>query len=135
MKSERGVTLIEFMVSIAILATVALTSFYTLTVARQVSESSRYRLLALNVARSALERVKNTALISVPGMSTTGLLPVNPTTGVLPGPLPSGAIAINTNPSVISAATNVATVTVTVSWRGSSNRQEQIQVSTMRSRF
>ena len=126
MRSERGVTLIEFMISMAILAVVALTSFYVLTSARQMSESNRARLLALNVARSALEQIKNTPLISVSTMSTSALIPTN---------LPSGAITITTNPANVTAATTVATVTATVSWRGARNRQESLQVSTMRSRY
>lgn len=126
MNSERGVTLIEFMFSMAILGLVALMSFYVLTSARQMSESNRARLLALNAARSTLEQVKNTPLISVPTMSTSALIPSN---------LPSGAITITTNPAAVTAATTVATITVTVSWRGARNRTESLQLSTMRSRY
>jgi prepilin-type N-terminal cleavage/methylation domain-containing protein len=126
MRSERGVTLIEFMVSMAILGLVALTSFYVLTSARQMSESNRARLLALNTARSTLEQIKNTALISVPAMSTSSLIPSN---------LPGGAITITTNPANITATTTVATITVRVQWLGARNRTESLQISTMRSRY
>lgn len=126
MNSERGVTLVEFMISMAILGLVALSSFYVLTSARQMSESSRARLLALNTARSVLEQAKNTPLVSVPTMNTAALVPAA---------LPSGAITITTNPSTVTSTTTVATITVNVSWRGSRNRQESLQVSTMRSRY
>lgn len=122
-KSQRGLGMIEFMFSMAILAIVALTSFYSLTTAKQMSEDSRYRLTAVNAARTTLEQIKNTALASVSSISTSSFVPAT---------LPSGTITIATNPASIGSST-VATVTVTVSWRGAKNRQQQLQVSTMRS--
>jgi prepilin-type N-terminal cleavage/methylation domain-containing protein len=126
MTSEKGVTLIEFMVSIAVLALIALTSFYMLTAARQMSESSRFRLQAANTARSVVEQIKNTPLVSVPSMSTTALVPAN---------LPGATITLNTNPSPVTASTTVATITVTVGWTGPRNRPQTLQVTTMRSRY
>lgn len=123
MGSERGLTLIEFMISIALMALVAVSSFYILTAARQMSESSRSRLLAANAARSALEQIKNTALANVTSISTASLIP---------SALPSGSMTITTNPSSIGTS-KIATVTVTLNWRGARNRLEQLQVSTMRS--
>lgn len=120
---ERGLTIIEFMMSLALMALVAISGFYVLTSAKQMSESSRSRLLAANAARSALEQIKNTALASVGSLTTSSFIPSG---------LPSGTMTITTNPSPIGTA-KVATVTVTVNWRGPKNRQEQLQVTTMRS--
>ncbi len=124
MKNQYGFGMVEFMFSMAILAIVSLTSFYALTTAKQLSEDSRSRLAALNAARSALERIKTTALANVSSISTASLVPSN---------LPSGSMTISTNPAAIISSTTVATVTVTVSWRGAKNRAQQLQVSTMRS--
>ncbi len=123
--SERGVSVVEFMFSMAILTIVTLSSFFILTNAKQMVEDARYRVLALNAARSTLEQIKNTALANVSSVSTTSFVPVA---------LPQGAITITTNPSPINAAT-VATVTVSVAWQGSRNRAQTLQVSTMRSLY
>ncbi len=125
MKSEQGVTLIEFMFSIAILAIVVLSSFFILSSAKQMSENSRYRLMALNTARSTLEQIKNTPLANVGAIVTSSFVPAA---------LPSGAVTITTNPAILTSST-IATVTVTVSWRGPRNRQESLQLTTMRSRY
>lgn len=126
MRNERGLTIIEFMISLAVLSIVVLSAFYILTAARQMSEASRSRLLAINAARSAVEQIKNTPLANVGAISTAALIPSN---------LPSGTMTITTNPSSGLSSATIATVTVTVNWRGSKNRQESLQVTTMRSRY
>jgi prepilin-type N-terminal cleavage/methylation domain-containing protein len=125
MKSEKGLTLIELMISLALMALVSVTGFYILTAAKQMSESSRSRLLAANAARSALEQIKNTGLQNVGALSTSGFIPST---------LPGGTMTIATNPANLSSAT-IATVTVTVNWQGPRNRTEQLQISTMRSAY
>jgi Tfp pilus assembly protein PilX len=122
---QRGLTLIELMLSFGILALVVVSSFYTLMIAHQMSEDSRYRLLALNAARSVLEEVKITPLANVRGIVTANFVPNN---------LPRGAITITTNPVVLTGA-QVATVTITVTWRGAANKRGQLEITTMRSRY
>lgn len=124
-KSQKGLTLIEMMISMVILTTVLGFSMYLIHSAHELSKDSRERLLALHAARSTLETIKNTALTSVSGISTTTFVPAN---------LKNGAIAIATNPANVSAV-SIATVTVTVSWTGARNRARSLQLSTMRSAY
>ena len=123
LKSQKGLTLVEMMISICILTTVLGFSMYLIHTAHELSKDSRDRLLALHAARSTLETVKNTALSGVQAINTTAFVPNG---------LKNGAVAIATNPANLTGAT-IATVTVTVSWTGSRNRARTLQMSTMRS--
>ena len=123
LEKENGLTLVELMFSILILGIVLLSCLYTLQEAHNLSKDARCKLLAMNAARSVLETIKNTALVNVPAINTAGLVPAD---------LPSGTITIATNPANLNAAA-VATVTITVNWRGSKNMLKNIQVTTMRS--
>ncbi len=122
-KSERGFTLIELLFSVTVLAVILLSCVFTLQEAQNLSTDARQRLLAMNAARSALETIKNTALVNVPAINTAPLIPAD---------LPAGAMVIATNPANL-AVVNVATVTITVSWRGPKNIPKNLQVTTMRS--
>lgn len=122
-KSQKGLTLVEMMISIFILTTVLGFSMYLIHSAHELSKDSRDRLLALHAARSTLETIKNTGLTSVTGINTAQFVPNG---------LRNGAVAIATNPANLASAT-IATITVTVSWTGSRNRARTLQMSTMRS--
>lgn len=123
--NEKGLTLIELMISFVVLSIVLIGAFQVLTAAHQMSMESRSRLLALNAGRTVLEEIKNTGLTNVTGINTAQYVPAE---------LSNGAIAITTNPANLSGAA-VATVTVTVSWRGPRNRLLSLQLSTMRSAY
>lgn len=123
--TQKGLTLLEMLFSMAIFSLVVLTSFYALTMAHQLSQESRQRLLALNAARSALEEIKNTNLPNVPSISTAQFVPAG---------LRNGAMTIQTNPANVSAAA-IATVTVNVTWLGNKNRNMTLSFTTMRSRY
>lgn len=123
--SQKGLSLIEVMISMSILVLVVLFAFYVLTAAHHMSEESRSRLLALNAARSTLEAIKDTTLPGVPGINTAAFIPQD---------LPNGAINIQTNPANL-AGVQIATVTVIVQWTGTKNMARQLQFTTMRSRF
>ena len=123
--SQKGVTLVEAVIALGILLPVMLTVLFVLMNAHQISQEARQRLLALNAARSVLEVVKDTPLLNVPAINTAPYVP---------GELVNGAIAIATNPANL-ANVNLATVTVSVSWRGPRNRPYALEVSTMRSRY
>lgn len=122
---EKGLTLVEVLLSVGLMVLVLLSSFYVLTAAHQMSEESRSRLLALNSARTALETIKDTPLLGVPGINTVNFVPRD---------LPGGAVAITTNPANLAGAV-VATVTVTVTWLGPKNMPRSLQMTTMRSQF
>lgn len=126
MRSKQGgFTLIELMFSVAILSFVLLSSFAALTEAHQMSQESRYRLIAANTARSVLERVKDTPLALVTAINTNALLPAD---------LPNAAIAITTNPANLTGV-QLATVTVSITWTNPKGRPGVLEVTTMRSRF
>ena len=122
---ERGFTLVELLVSISIMTFVLLTSVKVLMEAQQMTQQARYRLLAVNAARSVLETIKDTPLTQVPATGTAAFVPQG---------LPGGAIAIVTNPANL-AGVSIATVTVRVTWVNPKNLQGRLEVSTMRSRF
>ena len=123
--SQKGVTLAEAVIALGVLLPTMLIVLLVLINAHQTSQEARQRLLALNAARSVLEIVKDTPLLNVPAINTAPYVP---------GELVNGAIAIATNPASL-ANVNLATVTVSVSWRGPRNRPYTLEVSTMRSRY
>lgn len=125
MKNQRGATLIEMMIALVIVSIILIGASLALFKSRQMSEDARKSLLALNAAKTALETIKNTPLASVSGLSTASMVPAG---------LTNGAIAIATNPANVAGVT-LATVTVTVTWTGSSNRAQTIRFSTQRSSY
>ena len=124
-KNEKGVLLLEMLFAFFLLSFVVISSGGLLIKTAQMAGDNKGRLLALQTAQSALETIKDTSLTAIANINTAAFIPTG---------LNQGAVAIQTNP-VIGAATQIATITVTVSWRGSLNRVQQLQVSTMRSRF
>ena len=121
--TERGFTFLELIFSLGVMAIVLLSCIFAMTEAHNLSNEARNRLLAMNAARSTLETIKNTALTNVTGINTASLVPTD---------LPLGSIAITTNPANLAGA-SIATVTVTVNWRGPKNMPKNLQVTTMRS--
>ena len=124
-KNETGVLLLEVLFAFFLLGLVIVSSGGLLIKTAQMSENNKGRLLALQTAQSALETIKDTNLTAFATINTTAFIPAG---------LSQGAVTIQTNPANLTGV-DVATVTVTVSWRGASNRAQQLQVSTMRSRF
>lgn len=124
-QGQKGLTLLELMLSFALLALVVLSAYYVLISALQMSEEARYRLLALNAARSTLEAVKDTPLQNISSITTDDFVPAD---------LPNGTITILTNPNPVGNAV-LATVTVRVGYTGAKNMPRQLEITTMRSRF
>lgn len=124
-RNEKGVLLMEVLFAFLLLALVVISSGGLLIKTAQMSEDNRGRLMALQAAQSALETIKDTDLTSLATIDTTAFIPVY---------LKNGALTIQTNP-VIGANTQLATITITVSWQGAANRPQQLQLSTMKSRF
>ena len=125
LKLKRGMTLIEMMIAVAILAVVLLGAGAVLFHSRQMAEDARLKLIALDAAKNTLEVIKNTPLANCGAINTGGLVSED---------LPDGAIAISTNPANLANQT-LATITVTVSWTGANNRTSQFQSSTMKSSY
>lgn len=125
-KDLKGFLLLELLFAFGILAFVVVSSGGLLIKSSQMSEDNKGRLLALQTAQSAIETIKDTPLTSLASINTAAFIPAG---------LSQGAVAIQTNPATILASTQIATVTITVSWRGAMNRAQQLQVSTMKSRF
>ena len=126
LRDDRGMTLIELMISVFVMSLVLGGSLYMLHQANELSKDSRDRLLAIHAARSTLEAIKNTGLSNVTSISTSGYVPAG---------LKSGTVAITTNPALITSSTTLATVTVTVNWIGARGRARSLEMTTMRSRF
>lgn len=124
-RNQKGISLVEMVMSVTILSIAVLAGAYILLQARQMGEESRQRLVAANVAKTVLETVKNTALANVSAISTTGLVPAT---------LPGGTISITTNPANVSGQ-SLATVTVRVQWTGPRNSTRTLDVSTQRSSY
>lgn len=125
LRNKKGVLLLELLFAFCILAFVVVSSGELLIKAAQMSEDNKGRLLALETAQSVLETIKDTALTEVPNIPTATLIPAD---------LNQGAVTIQINPQNLQNV-DFATITVTVSWRGAMNRLQQLQISTIRSRF
>ena len=126
LKSEKGVLLIEVLFAFFLLCIVVVSSGGLLIKTAQMSEDNKGRLLALQAVQSTLETIKDTPLTSLATIDTTAFVPSF---------LKEGAVTIQTNPATITSSTQIATITVTVAWRGAMNRPQQLQISTMKSRF
>jgi len=125
LRNDRGVLLLELLLGFFLLAFVVVSAAGLLIKTAQMAEDNKGRLLALQAAQSALETIKDTPLTSISSINTTDLIPTG---------LKQGALAIRTNPA-IGTNTQIATITITVSWNGAGNRAQQLLVSTMKSRF
>ncbi len=126
-KGNKGFTLIEILVSIGILAILMGTSVAVLIGARQLSEDSRGRFLAMDAGRSVLETVKGTPLTQLGTIAPAGFVPAE---------LKNGSIVITTSSATGNLAVDpIATVTVTVTWTGPQNRTRTLQLTTMRSKY
>jgi type II secretory pathway pseudopilin PulG len=122
-QAEKGLTLIELLISLGLLILITGSALSVLNAAQQTSEDSRSRLLALNAARSLLEEIKDTPVQEIGTIRVADYIPQN---------LCRGNVTLLTNPSTIGSS-QLATITVRVSWVGSNNRPQSLDVTTMRS--
>ncbi len=118
---ERGMTLVEMIMSLTILAVGVLAAIFVMTTAKQMAEDARFKLMAVNAAKSVLEVVKDTPLANVAGIDESDYVPAD---------LPDAEITLLTNGS-----TPLITVTVRVEWTGAKGRAQQIEVTSMRSAY
>lgn len=125
LKNKQGVLILEMLFAFSLLSIVTISAGGLLIKTAQMSADNKGRILALQAAQSALETIKDTPLTSITRINTASFVPTG---------LNQGTVTIQTNPT-IGSSTQIATITVTVSWRGSLNRLQQLQVSTMKSRF
>jgi Tfp pilus assembly protein PilV len=123
---KKGVLLAEVLFAFLLLALVVISSGGLLIKTAQMSEDNKSRILALQAAQSALETIKDTSLTSLATINTASFVPAY---------LKNGAMTVQTNPATITTNTQIATITVTISWQGAMNRTQRLEVSTMKSRF
>jgi len=111
LKSQNGFTLIEIMITMAVMATALLAALTANAMISQTSEGVYQRLVAVQDANQVIERMRNTA--------ATGTFPGN-VTAVYPNGGNVAGFTSLTNETVtvtyVSAITNPLDVTVTVNY-------------------
>jgi prepilin-type N-terminal cleavage/methylation domain-containing protein len=115
-RSNKGFSLVELMVAVAILALAALAIFNAFTNAFQAMADARYRTVATNIAQQKLEAVKNSIGIAYPYY--------NIDTQVV------GGITYTTIVVTNSLDDNLEEVYVTVSWDDRNNEEKNVQLRT-----
>lgn len=120
-RNQRGMTLVEMMMSFGLLALVVLSNYFVLMQAQYMSIDSRRKLIALNAARTALEVVKDTPYGSVAALSFTPYVPAD---------LPNAAITMQRN-----AVNPNSTITINVTYLGAKNIPKTVSLTTMKSLY
>lgn len=115
--SQKGFTLIEIMVALAILAIAALGIFTAYTTSFQAMADAKYRTVATNIAQKKLEEIKNSVSIAYPYYSI-GTQEINEKTYT---------IVMATN----SIEDNLEQVYVTVSWKDRNGDEKNVQLETL----
>jgi len=130
-KSTRGFTLIELMLSLALVLIASAGMLEAINASNLLSIEAREATIAMNDARAVLERVKITSLASLPNNGTlnAGSIWADLNTFV------SNSLANQQITVTGDAGTSVRQITVTVSWTGPRNKAEAVQFSTMKSFF
>jgi type II secretion system protein I len=115
--SQKGFTLIEIMVALAILAIVALGIFTAYTTSFQAMADSKYRTVATNIAQKKLEEIKNSVSVAFPYYSIENQEISEKTY----------TIVMATN----SIEDNLEQVYVTVSWKDRNGNEKNVQLETL----
>lgn len=115
--SQKGFTLIEIMVALAILAIAALGIFQAYTTGFQAMADSKYRTVATNIAQKKLEEVKNSVKVLYPYYELE-TQEVNDKTFT---------VIVVTN----SIEDNLEQVYVTVSWTNRKGNEKNVQLETL----
>lgn len=116
-RNQKGFSLIELMVAVAILAFSALAIFYAYTNAFQAMADSKYRTVATNIAQQKLEAVKNSVGIAYPYY--------NIDTQVVDGITYTTIVVTNTLDD------NLEEVYATVSWYNRNGVEKNVQLRTL----
>ena len=116
-RNQKGFSLVELMVAVAILALAALAIFIAFSNAFQAMADSKYRTVATNIAQQKLEAVKNSIGIAYPYY--------NIDTQVVDGITYTTIVVTNT------LDVNLEEVYVTVSWDDRNNVEKNVQLRTL----
>lgn len=134
--NQSGFTLVELLVALFVFVVAVGAAFASFSSSSQLSESARFRMVALQDARAILEEVKAVALQEVSDINLNSFK-----SQMLNGGgqwvdlLNNETIALTTNPDPIDGGTELATITVTVSWQEAANRTKSLSLTTQKSTF
>jgi len=124
-RGQAGMTMLEILISFAVLALVSLTAIKLSINSQQLTQDTQLKLLATGAGRSVMELVRSTPLTDVPSIITTPYIPAD---------LPGATIALTTSPGNL-AGVDIATITIRVSWTGSQGRPRTMDLTTLKTRY
>jgi len=131
LKNKRGMTLIEVVISLAILVIASAGALQAIFTSNILSVEAKETTIAMNDARAVLERVKITSLGSLPSDATIDGFTVWADLGT--------TISNNLNQEQIlitgGNGNTVRQITVTVNWVGPRNKAKSVQFTTLKSFF
>lgn len=126
-----GFTLIELMLSLALVLIVSAGTLQAIQAANILSIEARETTIAMNDARAVLERVKITSLASLPNDATVNASSVWADLNTFV----SNSLADQQILVTGDAGTSLRQITVAVSWTAPRNKQKMVQFSTLKSFF
>ena len=128
--------MVELLVALFIFVFAVGAAFATFQSSAQLAEAARNRMIALQDANKVMEEVKAVQLTQVPGISLPQFkTQVLNQSAQWVNALANEAITLTTNPTPITGATALATVTVTVSWQDIGNRAQSLRVTAQKSAY
>ncbi|MBU1864064.1 MAG: type II secretion system GspH family protein [Candidatus Omnitrophica bacterium] len=130
-RNKCGFTLVEVIVSLALLVITSAGALYAIHMANILSIEAKEMTIAMNDARSVLEQVKITGLSSLPNNTTVNAstLWANLATFI------SNNLASEQVQITGGSGASLRQITVTVSWIGPRNRAKSVQFTTLKSLF
>lgn len=137
-KKKGGFTLVEVVISLAILTIASAAALQAIHTANILSINARETTMAINDAKSALEMIKVTPLGSFPENTTLVESSVQTDLSTLWLDFHSviGFDLANEQMEIITASgTNVRQITIRVTWTGPGNRTKTVEFATLKSLF
>ena len=130
-KNNKGFTLVEVMVSLAVLVIASLAALQAIYISNVISIEAKEKTIAVSDARAVLERIKITSLSNLPTSTTVNASAVWSNVGdFVSNSLLSEQITVSAG-----SGSNVRQISVTVQWIGPRKKQMQVQFTTLKSLF
>ena len=126
---NRGFTLIELMISLAIVVVAIAGTLQAIHAANILSIESRETTIAMNDARAVLERIKISSLASLPENATVDASAVWADLGTFV----SNSLANEQIQITAGGGSSLRQMTVTVTWMGPRNKNKSVQFTTLKS--